>query len=68
MLFAHTGKTISKITLDVRDPKLMSVMSFYSHHYMHQIQDHKVLEEEGSMLEDELLVEVPGCAYSLADS
>ncbi|KAH1126757.1 hypothetical protein AAZX31_06G189900 [Glycine max] len=30
--------------------------------------DHKLLEEEGSMVEDELLVEVPGSAYSLADS
>ncbi|RDY04796.1 DNA annealing helicase and endonuclease ZRANB3, partial [Mucuna pruriens] len=30
------------------------------------IKDHRVLEEEGSILEDELLVEVPGSAYSLA--
>jgi len=35
---------------------------------MNQIQDHRVIDERGSIIEDELLVEVPGSAYSLADS
>ncbi|KAL9314257.1 hypothetical protein ACSQ67_019709 [Phaseolus vulgaris] len=32
------------------------------------IKDHRVIDERGSIIEDELLVEVPGSAYSLADS
>ncbi|XP_027368431.1 DNA annealing helicase and endonuclease ZRANB3 [Abrus precatorius] len=32
------------------------------------IKDHSLPEEQGSVLEDELLVKVPGSAYSLADS
>jgi len=36
---------------------------------MNQIQEHRAIDERGSsIIEDELLVEVPGSAYSLADS
>lgn len=46
----------------------MTVMSFYSHHFLNIIQDHRLLEVKESKLEDELLVKVPGSAYSLANS